>query len=447
MGVWDSPPTDEERASVWDTPPTELEMRGAQPRPSPSAMKALGRGLLHGASFGGSDEGAGWVQGALQTAANALPRGEFFGIDTRYSQDPRDVYRAARGGERLENQRAQEAHPGWYGAGDVAGDATMNALLAAGTGGATLTPAGQGAIGLVRGFNSSDADLTMKDQPLSEILKNYAQTGGEMALQGGLSWLVGKGGEKFAKALSNSGASKWMQGKIRKAIADEGEAQSMKALKGVRSATAELGGRTSTANRTLTVLQEILEDPMASAADKAAAKKILESEVGNSMKQGVYKHTIERAPGELGRLQTAQELLETAQSAAAPEAIEKATEHALANPFDTQVKRRAIKYGSRFLPTVVAPVVGTAVGNYFDAPWIGAGAGMAVGSGMAAGMGAPGTALANMLKSPSFRKMAFEALESALVSAPGKTAKMTPAAARAAADRFIRQLAGDETEE
>jgi hypothetical protein len=341
-----------------------------------------------------------------------------------------EEYRGGRDVAREQNKSAKEQNTGKYALGEVGGDVLLQTPLAIASGGASLSPVGQAIIGGASALGASDDDLTFGGKTWKDDLTNYIKAADQTNRGAVLGYLTGKAGEKLSLAAKNNPLTEYFGKKAQVAVADEGAAQSLKALKGVRSAVAELGGRTSTANRSLDVLAEILDDPTASAADKAAAEAFLTSEEGAALKSGVHKNTLGRIGGELGRLNTAEELLAEANAGTSKEALDKAVDEGLSSPFKKTVMPRVMKYASRFIPTTVGPAVGLAVGNQFGSPALGAGVGMLVGGGIAATMGHPGTAIANMAKSPAFRKMAWDGVQKALIENPAKLGRFGPVIAR-----------------
>lgn len=148
-----------DQKSSWRDRAIPAEVSG----PKPSQLEAGLRGAAQGASFGLEDELAG-VGGALGSKLGMM------GVDKVESTHPEvqakmdalvppekslgDLYRESRDEERVINRAAEEAHPGTYFTGNVAG-AVANPLSKVGT---SL----KGALGLgaAQGLGSSDADLT-----------------------------------------------------------------------------------------------------------------------------------------------------------------------------------------------------------------------------------------------------------------------------------------------
>src|SRR5210317_304059 len=88
-----------------------LQTQFGAPQPEPSRAEALGRGVRMGGSFGGADEmGAAFGAGLDYVT----------GTDRNFSQN----YESLRDAYREEEAAAQEAHPGTYLAGELAGGLT-----------------------------------------------------------------------------------------------------------------------------------------------------------------------------------------------------------------------------------------------------------------------------------------------------------------------------------
>lgn len=315
-----------------------------------------------------------------------------------------DVYRKLLGETRASYKQAQREQPTAYLGGQVAGDMATQTILAAGTGGASLTPAAQAGIGAIHGLGNSEADLTQ-----GQFKGALADT----SIGAGAGYVGGKVAQGIGAGLGRVGD--FAVRKVREATADAGERAAMNALRNVRQAISSLGGETSSAKRTLEVLQEILSSPTATAEQRAAAQALLNGAEGQALLRGVFDGTLARAPGQLGRVNAAGELLEQAQRNATPEALETAANELLSKPLEPWA-RFAKNYASRAIP----PAIGAWVGRQIDDDGAaGTIAGAGVGALAGAALGNPGLALRNALNNPAWRKLAWSAVESA-IQAGGK---------------------------
>lgn len=332
-----------------------------------------------------------------------------------------DDYREGRDAHRRYDQRAFDDQTAAYMGGAIGADIPIQALLATATGGASLTPQAQAAIGAVHGFGSSEADLTRPS------VGNVANAVGSSALGAGMGYGVTRVAQGLGSAWQNSGARKAISGYLDKAISDALDLVQKKADKALRSGVSAVGGETSSAKRTLEVLEEILTNPGATPEEKVAAKALLESPEGVALLRGVYENTLERAPSQLGRIEAARAALPALRDAASPEAVASGAQELLAKPMDP-VKRFAINYSSRVIP----PLVGSYVGNELgDGGLTGTLIGTGVGAGVGAALGNPGTALKNLMKNPSVRRAWWSALQGAPDAAFASLGKYGPVLSRA----------------
>lgn len=185
------------------TPPAEMSRAidglFAQSKPSaqegPSKLESFGRGAVQGGTLGFGDE----IGGAFKAGTRAISRGIEGAVygdnvlpDVGYSQS-RDAIRSA-------NKSAQEANPGSYFGGEVAGS------LASGTpGGAALT-AGNGVLRAAKlgavgagyggvagaGYSEGDAGQTLKDTGQGAALGGFLGGVG-LPVAGAVAGRVGKG--------------------------------------------------------------------------------------------------------------------------------------------------------------------------------------------------------------------------------------------------------------
>jgi hypothetical protein len=178
--------------------------RPFQATEAPGRLEAFGRGAAQGVTFGLGDE----LWGGIRAIGDSLPVA--LGGDGREELGFLDHYRRNRDETRANNKKAEDAHGGYYLAGNLAGGiATVplipGAQLGAGAKLAQLAKAGAkvGAIGgAAGGFGASDTDLTTLDQ--REIGQAGLDTlsgavlGGSI---GGAAPVVGRGLSKGLDAL------------------------------------------------------------------------------------------------------------------------------------------------------------------------------------------------------------------------------------------------------
>lgn len=121
-----------------------------------AALRGFGQGVT--AEFG--DELGALIQANLQRTANILPEGslEWAGISNDYDQEPVDVYRDARDGNRAQLAVDRQQHGGAALAGNVAG----SLVLGGATPGAGTYAQATG-LGAATGLGMSEADLTRGD--------------------------------------------------------------------------------------------------------------------------------------------------------------------------------------------------------------------------------------------------------------------------------------------
>lgn len=133
------------------TPPA-----GPSSTASGAALRGLGQGLT--AEFG--DELGAGIQATIQRVANALPEGalEWAGISNAAPQDPLDVYRDAREGNRAQLAADRAQHGGAALAGNLAGGTVLGlAVPGSGTYGQAI------GLGAATGLGNSEVDVTRGD--------------------------------------------------------------------------------------------------------------------------------------------------------------------------------------------------------------------------------------------------------------------------------------------
>lgn len=143
-----------------DSAPAPPSIPAPGPGPTSSAGGAFGRGVVQGATAEFADELGAGLQANLQRMANALPEGslEWAGISNDAPQDPLDVYRDAREGNRAQLAADRQQHGGAAMAGNLAGGVALGAAVpGAGTWGQAI------GLGAATGLGMSEADLTRGD--------------------------------------------------------------------------------------------------------------------------------------------------------------------------------------------------------------------------------------------------------------------------------------------
>jgi hypothetical protein len=237
---------------------------GAQEAPEqqePGRLEALGRGALQGATFGFADE----AQGALESIFT----------DKTYQQ-ARDAARAA-------NARAQAAHGGFYGAGEIGGGIAsafvpgLNIAEGAGLGTVAAKSALAGGLGGLGGSEATSVEGLAKDV-------------GAGALEGGVGGAVAHG--------VGQGLSKVLGGADKKIETD--------ALKGIAGAEGKAGASTAATQKLMDAKEAraLLHEPIepgkpgtlidlahGSAEDTKPAIKALQEKVGREELDPIYaKH-------------------------------------------------------------------------------------------------------------------------------------------------------------
>ncbi len=356
------------------------------------------RGFGHGASYGFTDELRG-AAGALDEATARLSPFKSRSIEqTRPSQGPLDAisgrYLADRDAARHEEDQSAEAQPVLHTAGEVGGMvATPNpfsklgagikaaegagrvARFAAGAGrlgGRLAGAAGQGEIYGAGSSRANDVGGVIQD----------VEKGGGIGLAAAAAAEPLRAGASWAAALKSRGASAQAK-KVFESQADL-----------VDSKGASLGGEISSNMRQFEHVERTISDPTASPADVAEAMRISKEPWFLELKSQVRQAAFGRLQSAKPRLEHTQALLEDAQRGMEPEALAAKTKSDLdRSVLVNDVFPRAERYAQRVVPGAI----GSAVGGP-----IGAGAGALGG----AAIGAPGTSLANLLKTPTFQHRA-----------------------------------------
>lgn len=338
----------------------------------PTMLQSAAHGAGQGFTFGFGDE----INGGIQA------------LGAKLQGDPRTVrqlYRLNRDTFRREDAGAKAAHPIAYGGAQIAASipATFVPGLNVGKGaGLARTMLSTGAAGALAGAGESTAD------DLGGMAADTLIGGGLGAGAGALGYGLGKLAGKAAD-------------KARLARADAGELANKAAQKTFRTARSSFGGEASAiinsydnATKVAANVGGIFEPQMVAEAQARLNDPkfiaLVRRAAQNSLDQGVDRLT--------GSLATAENVFETAKKGIQPQAIDAKADELLASPIRKQVVPRLKTYFSRIIPIAT----GTAIGGP---------GGAVVGGATAAAMGHPGTALANMLKSPGFRNMVFSGLE------------------------------------
>lgn len=368
------------------------------------------RGFAQGGTFGFADEAGGALGVADELARRAFGSGGVYG-DKPLREALVERYLLERNANRRELAQAEKARPVTTGAASLLGGlalpipgagAVRAAAQAGKVGQAALRAGAAGTgVGALAGLGASE-EATVLGQAKDALV------GGVV---GGLTMApLGAGAAKLTNAKA-------------KAAQDALEKTQKEADKAMRSARSALGGETSSGFRTIEQLERALNDPGVDPAARQAALDFLTSPEGQALKNQVLESASRRGGGQVARIQTAEQAFADASAATDPAAVKQATEAYLAEGLKPEVLPRAMRYISRVVPVAVSSSIGGAIGG---TP--GAVVGSAVGGVLAASMGAPGTALVNMLKSPRFRYTAAgyagEALEKAAARGPAAFATM-----------------------
>jgi len=367
-----------------DLSPEELfEQRGTPVSEAPAASEGvstaegLARAAAEGLTLGFSGEIAGRVSQLeeLGRRLGGAPKRELVDAYLR-GQREADVARERFAAERPVLSAATEIGASMLV--PVPGGAAVRAAMAAGR------PAAAAGLAAARGALSGAVGGIGKatGRGVEEIAKESAVP---TVLGAALGGVAGAVGARTAAA----------RGKAQQEALEQMQAKREKAL---RSATSALGGETSSGARTLEQATAAIADPNVDPQIKADAVSFLTSAEGIALRNQVLASSIERGQGQLGRIAAAQTERALAAQAATPSEVSRATATYLAEGLKPEVLPRAMRYASRVVPVAVASTLGGTVGGV-----PGAVVGSALGGVIAGSMGAPGTALYNMLKSPRFR--------------------------------------------
>jgi hypothetical protein len=350
-----------------------------------TALGAAARGFAQGGTFGFADEVGGAFGAADELARRAFGGGGVYG-DKPLRQALVERYLLERNANRQELAQARAARPVVTGAAELAGALAIPLPGA----GAVRSAAQAGKVGLAAARAGA---LGAGAGALAGLGRTEADTVGGMAKDVAIDATLGG----LTMAPLGAGAAKVVSGKA-KAAADALEKTQKEADKAMRSARSALGGETSSGFRTLEQMERALNDPGVDAAARQKALDFLTSPEGQALKNQVLESASRRGTGQLTRIQDAEQAFADASKATDPAAVQQATADYLSQGLKPEVVPRAMRYLSRVIPVAATSAIGGAIG---DTP--GAVVGGTVGGVLAASMGAPGTALVNMLKSPRFR--------------------------------------------
>jgi hypothetical protein len=372
----------------------ELEAGPPAPPPTPTVGQAILRGGAQGATMGFADESAG--AGGLLGSLYGKYAPEFAGgAPSAYAKEihPLESYKEARDAYREKDAATKSAHGGYFTAAELAGSiptAFLPGLNVAKGASLGTTALRTGAAGALAGLGSSEGKTKLDD-----ALAALAGAGIGAGL-GAVGYRLGRFGQKAGE-------------EVRLANADAAMAAEQKAGKLAREARGAYGGEVASVLDVAKSAADTLADPLATTEEKALAQARLADpafrELVKNARLNKFALSTER---QVGSMLNAKAAHEAAQAAKAPEAVEKAAEESMAQPFRRQVLPRLMLYGERLVP----PLLGWQHGGL---------AGAAMGTGVGLLMGKPGTSLANMVKNPGVRRAMWSGLEktSAVPSAAG----------------------------
>lgn len=345
----------------------------------------------------------------LGKGAAALLSGKGLGAAAQEVTAPGAVgeYRQKRDALVSGQEAASEADPAGAFAGKAVG--ILPSMLI--PGGSTLRGAmatGAG-IGGAEALAESKADLTKGEVGQAALDTVVGGAGGAAggAAGYGLGKLIGAAGQRAA-------------GGIREAEADAAAQANAAAQKAFRSARGSLGGEAAAALHAVDMAEEIAANASGhyTPAQMAEAAAWLKTPEVAALRQNAAGNVLEAGQNRIpGSLATAQQIFQQAKQGITPQAVEAGAAQRLEDPFKNQVLPRLKNYASRAIP----PIVGASIGGV---------PGAILGFGAGAVMGNPGTAMANMLKSPAVRRMAWQAVQ----AGAGALGKFGPILQRAASE-------------
>lgn len=385
--------------------PVEADLADLPPSPERASETALGaaaRGLAEGGTLGFSGEAA----GALGVVDEAIRRA--FGAGGVYAGKPLraamvERYLLEREAADRELSEARRARPVLTGASEVVGG------LAIPLPGATALR-GAAAAGRVGEAARRAAVIGAGVGAVSGLGRTRAETPPQAAKDIAAEAVVGAAGG----VAMGAGAARVAAAKT-KAAADALELVRKKAEQAMRSARSALGGETSAGFRTLEQLERAVADSSVDPAVRQEALNFLTSPEGVALRNQVLESATRRGGGQVSRIEAAEQAFSEAAQKAAPSEVRAATSAYLAEGLRPEVVPRVMRYLTRLAPIAIGSGVASTVGG---TP--GAIAGGILGGVVGVSMGAPGTAIANMLKSPRFRYAVGDKAASALESAAAR---------------------------
>lgn len=412
-----------------DDPVVDLPVKR---RDEPGELEALGRGAVQGATLGFGDE----LWGGLRAIGDSLPAalggdeggaGLIDGWGERYRRNRDEV--------RSNNRAAEDAHGNYYLAGNVLGGlalpipggaarsgamAGVKALRALGAsrraalmGGRLLSTTGIGAgLGSAAGLGASEADTFIGNL-------GDAARGGAFGAAGGL--VAGGLGEGVRALNSRAGRG------VASAKADAVAKKAAEAEKAHQSALGAERSMVQQASRDLEVLaREAAELPKGHPLQVAAEQKLASPE-GMRLREMVLKGKLESTGDRLSQHAALVAERHAAKAAMDPAAVQAAAEQSLENPLRTQVLPRLKTYANRS----IGPAIGGAVGGV---------PGAMLGTVVSNSVGRPGTAMANMQRSPAVRNALWGLIERATEAGPRAGAIVNPLQSplRSAGARYLQ---------
>jgi hypothetical protein len=401
--------------------------------PSPDAAPkdhgtTIGEALLHHGTGGYFSDWSDELVGKLSRldprasrpgAAYRMPDGS-----TRFMETPDQTDQVRTESERQELQRTQEDHPVAAFLANVGGSMARDMALQ-GVGIPAMSFPGMVATGALSGAGAAD-----ENTPGGRL--GGAAIGGAVSAAG---YGVGKYvaapvvrkvaqvGLKGVGALADP-VRDFVEKRISGAVAQEAAEQAAKKDKLIRSAAGGLGGESAAAIKTLERLTEAAADENLPPQLRKAAADHLASPEMQALKERALGNYVEKAPEQMGRIQSAEQKLEEARALD----VGKATEDALANPGKKHIFPRLWTLGHRIAPAALA-----AAGGLVGGP-AGAAVGGAVGAGYALIQGRPGVIIRNMLREPAVRKAFWEKTLALIPDASAAHQSLIPVLERAAED-------------
>ena len=385
-------------------------------------LGALGAGIQQGASLGFSDE----LTGAADVVAEGVGRNlERIGLKERPTVDvdpatnpngpeirkswgesqpagtkPQvaehvperpsltDVYRMVRDRDRGANKTAEATHPSLYAGGELAGGLAVPIPGGGLAKGASLTQKmGQGAK-VAAGMGAALGAGKSEEEGVGGVLGDAALNAAVAAPLGAASGAAAHGLGKLAERFGGKAAQLRAADDARIAEAVEKERRSL--LGTARSAT-------QSASRDVEVLARP-GDPR-SLPVQAKVNQFVDSKDAQELADAIALSKLDSAPERIAEMKAARGAHD-AFAEKVPDEIAKRIAGREAKGIRSEALPRAKVYATRVLP----PIIGSAVGSMVsDDKATGGLIGAGVGAGVAASLGAPGTAFANMMKSPAFR--------------------------------------------